>query len=477
MDTIPVGKLGESLSNAVLDQLREGIIVTDRDGAIRYVNDAARSIHGVAELDVGPEEYSQRYHLFTLDGEPHPFEELPLARAVRGETVLDTRWIIRRSDGTDIHAVGNAKPLLDEEGEQVGAVLTIRDETERNRTQAELRESEETVRAFFETAGVYTAVLEVEDEDFLMVMGNGRMARALGLDQLSGQSARALLGDDRAQGILEGLRTALDREQPTVIEYPWPVGEDERWFVATLTAMRNRPGRLFHVSLDISDRKAAERDLAQALKTKDVLLHEVNHRVKNSLQIITSLLQLQERVGDEVLANHLREARGRVETVARVHERLYDTSAHDRVEVSSYLEDLLTNVVASVGRKDSIRYEFSHSGGSVELGVEYSVPLALILVEMAMNAAKYAFPGDKAGTVRVETSVASGTLTLTVSDDGVGMGSSLDMEGSGLGMRIVRALSSQLRADSAYLPRERGTAFQLSMPLPKESDPSRSAGA
>lgn len=459
-------ELGEAASAAVLDQLREGIIVTDKDGAIRFVNEAAREMHGVAELDVAPEMYSERYHLFTVEGQPHPFQELPLARAVNGETVFEAPWIIRRSDGTEVYAVGNAKPLLGAEGEQTGAVLTIRDETQRHRAELELRESEETVRAFFETAGIYTAVIDLEEDDFLLAMGNARMAAVFGQEVLCGQSGRALIGEERMQPILEALRRAHVSDDPTIIEYPWTLDGEERWFVATITSMRNASRRLFMASLDISDRKAAERDLAGALKAKDVLLHEVNHRVKNSLQIVTSLLRLQERIGDEVLAGHLRDARSRVETVARVHERLYSTSAHDRVAVVSYLEDLLSHVVASVGRHETVRYEFAHSGGDVELKVEYSVPLALILVEIAMNASKYAFPDGRAGRVQVETGIADGRLTLTIRDDGVGMSPDALENGSGLGMRIVRALSAQLRAETTYLPTEAGTAFQLTMLLP-----------
>lgn len=470
-----ISPLGEGISAAVLAQLREGVIVTDRAGAIRYVNDAAREMHGVAELAVEPDDYSERYRLFTLDGQPYPSRQLPLARAVAGDTVIDAPWIIRRPDGSEVHAVGSAKPLIGADGAQVGAVLTIRDETERSRAQADLRASEETVRAFFETAGIYTAVIDLDGDDFRIVMGNGRMAAAFGLERLCGQSGRDLLGDERATLIKQGLDRALESADATVVEYPWAVGESERWFVATITAMRNSRNRLFLASLDITDRKAAERDLAAALRSKDVLLHEVNHRVKNSLQIITSLLALQERMGDEVLAGHLREARGRVETVARVHERLYDTSAHDRVEIVGYLEDLLTHVVASVGQSDAVSFAFSHRGGQVELGVEFSVPLALILVELSMNAAKYAFPEGQAGTVRVETAVGDNRLELTISDDGVGMDAATGKNGSGLGMRIVRALAAQLQADISYVPVAVGTAFRLSMPLPADSKPAIAA--
>ncbi|MBO6767217.1 MAG: PAS domain S-box protein [Erythrobacter sp.] len=464
--SLPVFDLGQVASTVVLDQLREGIIVTDAAGAIRFVNEAARAMHGVAELDVEPKDYSDRYHLFTLEGEPHPFEDLPLARAVGGETVVDAPWVIRRPDGTEVYAVGSAKPLLGADGEQIGAVLTIRDETESFKARSELRESEETVRAFFETAGVYAAVIDLMAEDFTLVMGNSRMAKAFGLEVLTGQSGRTVLGDRRAQTVIADLRRAAVSDEPIIVEYPWNTDGNDRWFVTTITKMSGTRERLFLASLDITDRKRAERDLAAALKTKDVLLHEVNHRVKNSLHIITSLLELQESSGDDDLTAHLREARGRVETVARVHERLYKTSAHDRVEIVGYLEDLLTHVVASVGQRDGIDFEFCERGGEVELAVEYSVPLGLILVEIAMNAVKYGFPSGSGGTVSVETEIADGHLSLTIYDDGVGVDAGPKDQGTGLGRQIVRALAMQLNAEVGYLKRPRGTAFNLTMPLP-----------
>lgn len=466
MNPIPLIDLGEVTSSAVLDQLREGIIVTDRVGAIRFVNEAAREMHGVAELHVEPQDYSERYHLLTVDGRPHPFAELPLARAVNGETVTEAAWIIRRPDGTEIYAVGTAKPLLAADGEQSGAVLTIRDETEGHRIETELRTSEETVRALFETAGIYTAVVEVGEDDFHLVMGNGRMAAALGFDKLDGQTGQGLLGADRVREIMPLLVAALASSEPTVIEYPWQLDGNPHWFVATFSTLRSAPRRLFLASIDITRRKAAERELASALKMKEVLLHEVNHRVKNSLQMVSAMLSLQERAGDSTLAESLREARGRVDTIARVHEQLYTTSAHDRVEVVGYLEDLLTDGVAKAGRADQVRYEFHHRGERLELGVQYAVPLALIMVEMAVNAAKYAFPDGREGLVRVETELTETNLVLTVVDDGVGLNADAMAKGTGLGTRIVRSLSAQLHAQTTYLPRDAGTAFQLSMPLP-----------
>ncbi|MDQ3618271.1 MAG: PAS domain-containing protein [Pseudomonadota bacterium] len=113
---------------AVLDQLAEGVIITDHEGRISFVNQAAEQLHGCALLDVPPERYADAYHLFTEQGEPYPPHELPLARAILGdETVRDARWQIRRADGSVVIAQGSAQPLRGQDGEKIGAVLTVRE--------------------------------------------------------------------------------------------------------------------------------------------------------------------------------------------------------------------------------------------------------------------------------------------------------------------------------------------------------------
>jgi len=127
-------------SAVILAQLAEGVIVTDAAGRITLVNKAAAEIHGVARLDVEPDAYSATYHLYTEDGRPHPPRDLPLARAVGGQTVRDARFRVRRPDGTEVRAIGNAQPLLGPEGEQIGAVLTVRDDTARDAAESALRD-------------------------------------------------------------------------------------------------------------------------------------------------------------------------------------------------------------------------------------------------------------------------------------------------------------------------------------------------
>jgi PAS domain S-box-containing protein len=123
---------------AVITQMGEGIIITDHKGRIVLVNDCAAALHGVAQLDIAPDEYSNTYHLFRLDGTPYPSLELPLSRAVLyGETVTNAEWRIRRPDGSEIIAQGSATPIVDATGERLGAVLVLRDITARHQLEAE----------------------------------------------------------------------------------------------------------------------------------------------------------------------------------------------------------------------------------------------------------------------------------------------------------------------------------------------------
>lgn len=121
---------------AILGQLTEGVIVTDTEGRITFVNEAAERLHGVKLLGVGPDDYTDAYRLLTETGEPYPVHELPLARAVLNtETVLDARWRIARQDGNEVLAIGSATPFRDPQAKPLGAILTLRDDTDRHRAE------------------------------------------------------------------------------------------------------------------------------------------------------------------------------------------------------------------------------------------------------------------------------------------------------------------------------------------------------
>ena len=139
----------------ILQQLSEGVIIARLDGKLMFVNQAAERLHGVKTLDVGPDDYSKTYHLFTMDGEPYPYADLPLVKAVRdGATVDDARWRIRRPDGSEVVAIGSARPLI-RDGRQIGAILNVRDDTARFEADQRLRLNEERMRLILDAATDY----------------------------------------------------------------------------------------------------------------------------------------------------------------------------------------------------------------------------------------------------------------------------------------------------------------------------------
>lgn len=118
---------------AELDTLMEGAIVTDAEGSIIFANAAAIAMHGRMIMGVLPDDYSPTHGLFTEDGRPYPSSDLPLARAaLRGETVLNSRWRIRRPDGSSVAAIGDAIPLRSSYSEQAGAILIFREDPEQS---------------------------------------------------------------------------------------------------------------------------------------------------------------------------------------------------------------------------------------------------------------------------------------------------------------------------------------------------------
>jgi PAS domain S-box-containing protein len=130
----------QELLEAIVEQSGDGIIVSDSDSVVRVFNPSAAEQHGVPKLEVAQEEWAASYGLHRLDGRPLPIDETPLHRALKGERVSDARWMVRRPDGSERILSGTATPLIHADGSRAGAMIVTRDETDRLRLEAELRQ-------------------------------------------------------------------------------------------------------------------------------------------------------------------------------------------------------------------------------------------------------------------------------------------------------------------------------------------------
>ena len=209
-----------------------------------------------------------------------------------------------------------------------------------------------------------------------------------------------------------------------------------------------------------------ERDrLSQSLAEKEVLLKEVHHRVKNNLQVIASLLRLQsDALENYELAAALRDSQHRVESMAMIHEQLYEASDLREVDLAKNARQLLTNLFDSYG-VDPARIAGEVITPPLVLGVNQAIPAGLILNELISNAIKHAFPEPRRGMLRISVERLGACVTLSVADNGVGIPAGYEARsGKSLGLQIVKILVRQLRGELAIETSEAGTTFQVRFP-------------
>jgi len=236
------------------------------------------------------------------------------------------------------------------------------------------------------------------------------------------------------------------------------------WTFSRAVPILNSRGKIiewFGAATDISTRKQAEEDLLQALAEKEILLREVHHRVKNNLEVIDSLLNLQARaLQDSNVRDALLETSNRVHAIAEIHQILGRSSNFARVNMETFIENLsrkLTSIYVLVpGRVHTVIL-----ADPVDVDLQRAVALGLIVNELISNALKHAFPHDRAGTITVQLSGKGDAVVLRVADDGVGLPEQLPADS--LGFKLVRILVEQLHG-SLDFNSARGTQISVTFP-------------
>ena len=211
------------------------------------------------------------------------------------------------------------------------------------------------------------------------------------------------------------------------------------------------------------ERQRNERHLKAALDRHQVLLKETSHRVKNSLQIVSSMLHLQASTADdEGVTTHLAEASGRVSAIGRAYERLAYDADVENIDLGAYLQAVCADAITA---SSNCKLHFEGVDG-IWLYADRAISLALIVNELVTNAVKYAFPTGQKGHIFVRlTRHDANTALVSVRDDGIGLPADFDLNTSkGLGMRIVTALAKQLGADIARTPQVEGNEFVVLVP-------------
>ena len=280
----------------------------------------------------------------------------------------------------------------------------------------------------------------------------------------------------------------------TVMKYILPQLKDPEGFLASLDDLQDHPGRESFDMIefcdgkiferyskpqklgeqvvgrvwsfrDITDRKHAEEKLVASLQEKEVLLREVHHRVKNNLQLISGLLDMTRmRTGDEYTNSILTDVMLKIQTMAQIHTRLYESKQFGKISLTGQIEDQITglsNIYSLRGQE--IRCEIHAE--EVFLAVDLAIPCALVVNEILSNAYKHAFFGRKKGMIDISVVLENDTIGITIRDDGIGLPENLDISSTkSLGLKLIRTLVQHQLKGSLSFKSAKGTEVHVEFP-------------
>jgi PAS domain S-box-containing protein len=212
---------------------------------------------------------------------------------------------------------------------------------------------------------------------------------------------------------------------------------------------------------DVTDRKMIDQQLQASLKEKEVLLQEVHHRVKNNMQVMISLINLQcEKIEDRHICEELNTAVDRINSMALVHNQLYKSKDFLKVDINQYIKNIAENLFVSRG-VDTAKISLKIGKNDIVLSLDSAISCGLIINELVTNSIKHAFPENRKGAIRIEFGyLGDGQLEIRVSDNGVGVPVNFDFKGSDtLGVQIVKALAEHQLGGTVELDSTKGTKF------------------
>jgi PAS domain S-box-containing protein len=267
-------------------------------------------------------------------------------------------------------------------------------------------------------------------------------------DQLIGKTLRDVFPPVQADRFLALIHQALATSTILSTEYSLLIGDREVWFASNISPIS--PDQVLLVCHDISARKQAEAQLNQSLREKDVLLQEIHHRVKNNLQIMSSLLDLQAlHLPDPVIQMVFQQSRDRIRAMALLHETLYQSPDLSHVDIVAYVNSLTNHLLQVHRSQRHILLQLNIS--AINLDINQAIPCGLIINELVTNALRHGFLDQPSGTIYVTLVQRDQHLILTVSNDGNPLPAHLDLLTSKtLGFKLVKSLVQQLGGTLVY---------------------------
>ncbi len=400
-----------------------------------------------------------------------PDDELNSAKRI----IQETREVENlKMEGEHSHVKKNGEVILvelhvsslDYQGRNARMALA-RDITEKRKEEERLKLLESVITNSTELV----AILEpeaTEEAGRKILFVNECFTRLTGYttDEAVGNTMHILNGPKTDETQLDRLEKSMNNWEICEAEFiNYHKDGTEFWVNTSMIPVPDKAGGFSHwvvIGRDISERKGYESDLKKSLTEKEVLLSEIHHRVKNNLAVVSGMMQLQiiEEESEDVI-KRLYDSVFRIQTMATIHELLYESSSFSKLFFSDIIKKLVKSIHEALHQNKDISIEYDIE--RIELNINQAIPSSLIVNEVITNIYKHAFSGKASGNITIDLKQNENDLVqICICDNGVGLPEDFDYNVSGhLGINIIRTLTEQLKADSELTNENGGTTFTL----------------
>lgn len=467
----------QNLQN-VLDSNPQGIAIV-KDGIVLYRNSAFAQLFGTSEkfeIDVKSKSKHKLDSIIDKAAIATSREKI-YANSIDGKRlVLDTIGVSTRFKNQDallliFNDVTAEKEL---EKEQLRAELAEelnkkleRQINERIRAEKKLQEEFLRSRAILDSSAntyLLTTNLQLEITSFNshfknVVFNHSRKSLSFGE---SIENLMDLFIDQEKGKLIKRIFQLTKRGKSYHDTLEFSLNGDIVWWDIYLNPIFNITGRVIEISIvahDVTEKKLAELEILESLKEKEILLKEIHHRVKNNLQVISSILNLQSSfVEDNQTQDILMESRNRVRTMAIIHENLYRTEDFSSIDFGEYLSNLARNLIASY--RVNVKVDLELKVNSVKLNIDQAIPCGLLVNEVVSNALKYAWNENQEGKLLVKLELDnSNVVNLEITDNGKGLPDEFEnLNSDTLGLQLISTLVEQLDGE-LNVERVKGTKY------------------
>lgn len=450
----------QELTNSIIDSSLDMIMAADNKGKITQVSPSVVRTFGYDKDELIGQNGSILY-----SSEEH-FHKVVKSLEETGEFSGEVENIAK--NGEIFVSYLSAAILKDKNGKEIGSMGVSRDITQLKEAERELKMQTTKLESIFESSAnmmIYTI-----DSKFRITSYNSKFLElsktTFGLD--------IGLGDDFLKAIKSNVKKSyheqlenfyLDAVNGKALEFEGPMIDKHGeviWIETFLSPIivDEHISEISCLAHEITDKKNSERQLKESLSEKEVLLKEVHHRVKNNLQVISSILNLQSSyVKDNNTLNILRESQNRIKSMSFIHESLYQNTNFSSIRFSEYIDNLSRNLVQTYAFGKNIDLETDLE--PVEVSLDQAIPCGLILNELISNALKYAFIGRSEGSVKLSLQQKNKMVTISVVDNGIGMPMNFDVDNAdSLGLQLVYTLIDQLEG-TINVDTQKGTKYLI----------------